>query len=148
MRSATAPAGAAERADSRSAVAERLEELLNRLRPEDSRLIVAWFDSGHARHVDGWMREACSAARKRGSAFALVEQYSFMPPTACLALNPEHALLRAAIDAAPQDGTPMGWLLLAAYAYINEQLRAVTNDHELEFQRSVLNALHAGELSG
>jgi hypothetical protein len=73
------------------------------------------------------------------------------PPV--LVINLAHWLVRQAIDDKTSDnkqnkqGDPQAfaWLLLAAYSYINALLGPVTNDHELDFQLRVGQALKHGE---
>lgn len=62
-------------------------------------------------------------------------------PNSYLLINQDHWLIKDAEGASPEDQTPMAWLLLGAYAHINEILEPVTNQHELEFQARVLDAL-------
>lgn len=66
--------------------------------------------------------------------------------TPYLLINQKSPLVQRALGAAPGDDAPLAWLLLAAYAHINYILTPVTNEHELRFQRRVLDALRAGEL--
>lgn len=47
---------------------------------------------------------------------------------------------------APAPAEALAWLLLAAYAEINRCLGPITNEHEWEFQRRVLEKLKRGEL--
>ena len=64
---------------------------------------------------------------------------------ATLYLREGHWLVEACLDTMP-DPEPLAWLLLAAYAYINEILEPVTNEHECAFQLRVIEALLGGEL--
>ena len=68
------------------------------------------------------------------------------PKKSWLYLNVEHWLVKLCASKTSDPG-PLAWLLLAAYAYINEILQPVTNDHEQSFQLSVWAALADGELS-
>ncbi len=63
-----------------------------------------------------------------------------------LALNADHWLVSWALAADASDAAPLSWVLLAAYAYINEVREAVTNAHERAFQLRVAKALASGEL--
>ena len=58
----------------------------------------------------------------------------------------DHWLLQWSMARA-DDPSAIAWLLLAAYAYINEIREAVTNEHERRFQREVARALGAGDLN-
>ena len=62
-----------------------------------------------------------------------------------IVLNADHWMLQWSMSH-PDDPNVIAWLLLAAYAYINEIREAVTNEHERRFQREVARALAAGEL--
>ncbi len=64
---------------------------------------------------------------------------------ATLFLCDSHWLVEACLGTMP-DPEPLAWLLLAAYAHINEILEPVTNEHECAFQLRVLEALVGGEL--
>lgn len=61
-------------------------------------------------------------------------------------LNPDHWLVRWALDRGQDEPRALAWLLLAVYAEINTLLDDVTNAHEQEFQRRVLAALHEAKL--
>jgi hypothetical protein len=65
------------------------------------------------------------------------------PPV--LVINTAHWLARNALE---RDATALAWLLLAAYAHVNALLEPVTNDHELEFQQRIAEALQNGQLAG
>jgi len=62
-----------------------------------------------------------------------------------IVLNADHWMLQWSMSRS-DDPAVLAWLLLAAYAYINEIREAVTNEHERRFQREVARALAAGEL--
>jgi hypothetical protein len=66
------------------------------------------------------------------------------PPV--LVINTSHWLVRQAMENGPSDPQAFAWLLLAAYSHINALLEPVTNDHELDFQVRVGEALGRGEL--
>lgn len=59
------------------------------------------------------------------------------PPT--LYINADHPWVQKASD--PSNGEAFAWLLLNSYAHINDLLEPVTNEHELEFQRRVADAI-------
>jgi hypothetical protein len=67
------------------------------------------------------------------------------PPV--LVINLGHWLVRQAMERGHSDPHAFAWLLLAAYSHINALLEPVTNEHELEFQIRVGQALERGELS-
>lgn len=57
-----------------------------------------------------------------------------------LVIRPDHPL----VEQIRENGASlreMGWLLMASYAYINEVLQEVTNEHELEFQARIVDYL-------
>ncbi len=67
------------------------------------------------------------------------------PSKSWLYLNDDHWLVKMCA-AQLTNPEPIAWLLLAAYAFINELLQPVTNEHEQAFQIQVWEALAAGEL--
>jgi hypothetical protein len=67
------------------------------------------------------------------------------PPV--LLINSQHWLTQQALLAGAGDSRAFAWLLLSAYSHINALLSPVTNDHELEFQRRVADALERGVLT-
>lgn len=56
-----------------------------------------------------------------------------------LVVSPEHPLIVDLIE--DQDRKALGWLLVGTYAFINELLEEVTNEHEVEFQGRVIEYL-------
>jgi len=62
-----------------------------------------------------------------------------------LHINQRHWLVRQCISR-KLDPESLAWLLLAAYAYINEAREKVTNQHEQEFQQKVFKALLTDQL--
>jgi hypothetical protein len=64
-----------------------------------------------------------------------------------IVLNPKHWLVMRARQAQHLHPEHIAWLLLAIYAHVNARLEPVTNDHELEFQRRVADALERGVLT-
>jgi hypothetical protein len=63
-----------------------------------------------------------------------------------LALNGRHWMVERFRKRASTDPEAAAWLLLSCYAYMNDYLDPVTNEHELEFQRQVVELLQKGEL--
>lgn len=63
-----------------------------------------------------------------------------------LVLNGEHWLVQRTLQRAAVDPEAAVWLLFACYAHINDMLEPVTNEHELEFHRRVVELLERGEL--
>jgi len=63
-----------------------------------------------------------------------------------IGVNGRHWLVGRWKKRAEQDPEAAVWLLLSCYAYLNDYLVPVTNDHELDFQRRVVELLGKGEL--
>jgi hypothetical protein len=68
------------------------------------------------------------------------------PEGSVLYVDRHHERIAACRERA-SDPEPLAWLLLGCYAQINEQLYPVTNEHELQFQRRVIETLLRGELT-
>jgi hypothetical protein len=63
-----------------------------------------------------------------------------------LLVNSGHWMVKRFRSGAGKDQETAAWLLLSCYAFLNDYLLPVTNEHELEFQRRVLDLLDRGEL--
>lgn len=126
-------------------LADRVQYWLAELRPDDVRTPPAGELGDLAR--DAYQTTVLLA--EPGERTAMVEKFGdgdlcgYMrdttpnDQTGKLWLNPNHPLVRRA----DSDDRAFAWLLLGAYAHINDLLEPVTNDHELEFQRRVADAL-------
>lgn len=101
--------------------ARRIGELLEKLRPDDAEAVEVIVQ--YRGPKDAWITGGVQT----------------------IVLNADHWLLQWSMSHA-DDPNVLAWLLLAAYAYINEIREAVTNEHERRFQREVARALAAGEL--
>jgi hypothetical protein len=64
-----------------------------------------------------------------------------------LLINRTHSVWDRFCDGARPDSQRLAWMLLSIYAFINEVLEPVTNDHELFFQKRVAAVLMDGSLS-
>jgi len=131
---------------------ERLDRWLRRLRPDVDRSDAPHKNSS-AREADRQPdrprtgRDAPTVVsvseedrEKRGTGISFDGgccRYVADGPT--LFLDAEHPIVRRAAN--DVDSEAFAWLLLNCYAHINDLLEPVTNDHELEFQRRVADAL-------
>lgn len=61
-------------------------------------------------------------------------------------MNPNHWMMRWALESGPGESRPLAWLLLATYAHINEALEAVSNVDEQVFQQRIYSALREDRL--
>jgi hypothetical protein len=79
----------------------------------------------------------------------IVTEFSEEPVTSneqVVWLKADTPLVRWVQEHAATDPRLLAWPLLAVYAKINEHLERVTNEHEVEFQRRVADAVERGEL--
>ncbi|MGM0559162.1 MAG: hypothetical protein ACQEVA_22445, partial [Myxococcota bacterium] len=65
---------------------------------------------------------------------------------AILLINRQHWVWREFREGSRADAQRLAWMLLSIYAFINEVLEPVTNEHELFFQQRIAEALLNGEL--
>ena len=63
-----------------------------------------------------------------------------------LVVNAHHWLVKRALEQAASDRRSLLWLLLACYAHLNDVLQPVTNEHELAFQRRVVEWFESGSV--
>ena len=134
------PSGALEQ---RQRVEERLRAWLEHLRPDDVpggvlRLVRA---AGQPATDDPWERHFRNRAEPT-SPFLYSSQSSEV-----FLINLDHSLIARCVERIDVDPSALAWLLLASYAYINEVLEPVTNEHELIFQRRVAESLRSGALT-
>jgi hypothetical protein len=65
---------------------------------------------------------------------------------AILLINRQHWVWREFREGARPEPQRLAWMLLSVYAFINEVLEPVTNEHELFFQQRIAQALMNGDL--
>ena len=147
------------------ALAWNLGEWLSRLRPDPRRVALEPIVDDSDEDSDAQIEDLANPSRTGApSQAAGASKLVVRPPTTIWVLDAEQKfegrMIAGNDDRLEFDGTrPMvirmlqepspanlAWLLLAAYAYLNEIAVAITNAHEQEFQRRVARALIEGRL--
>lgn len=127
-----------------------IEHWISTLRPDPRELSVVKvvdFSNARAELVEFDERTRAAVELRGGSkqpeAFSYIEHEGGN----LLFVNAAHWLTASFVREGARDVQGLSWLLLAAYAYINEVLEAVTNEHEMMFQRELIGALERGDVS-
>lgn len=126
-----------------------IEHWITALRPDHRELnVVKVVDFSSARDVLVEFDERTRAAVELRGGGEVLEAFSYIEHEGgnCLFVNAAHWLVAPFVREGARDVQGLSWLLLAAYAYINEMLEAVTNEHEMMFQRELISALERGDV--
>lgn len=94
-------------------------------------------------HISPSLRSTWSSLSRKSSPFHYV---SLSASQNYLLADRHHWLIEKSLEGFGENPETLSWLLLAAYAQINEILEPVTNAHELEFQASLIESFSAGAL--
>ncbi len=125
--------------DAELCVAATLEHWINALHPDTAE------DAKDGHHITVEMAPPNFFAGSLTASFCQLPSYAH-GDISLLRINPDHWLTRWLAQEGGQSQRPIAWAILAAYARINTRLRQVTNDHELNCQQLVAQAIAENKL--
>lgn len=119
---------------------ERLEHWLNALRIDDEDRTTIYFAEPGQLHLSP---AGVPRLLRVGDDAPWNYQYKELPSE--LTVNANSPLVQWVLAAGAADPEPFAWLLLSAYAYMNDLLPRITNEHESAFMSSVAERLELSQ---